>query len=93
MDFPPENPTPDPRPGWRTWTAATLLVAATYLLYGTHFGGRAAIPVHPNGIGTYDALAESLLAGRTDVTLDPDDPRVRDIHFDLSEYKGRYYLY
>lgn len=89
----PKNPRPEACAGWRAWAAATLLVAAIQLLYATHFFGRAAIPVHPNGIGTYDALAEALLQGRVDVSRAPDDPRVQAILFDISVHEGRYYLY
>ncbi len=79
--------------GWRTWAAVTVLVATVYLLYGTHFGGRVSMPVHPNGVGTYDALAEAMLNGRLDVTMAPDDARVQAIRFDISVCRDRYYLY
>ena len=82
-----------PQSGGRTWGAVTLLVLGVYLAYATHFAGRVALPVHPNGLGTYDALAESLLAGRLDIRMTPADARVQDIRFDLSVYQERYYLY
>jgi len=87
------NPISHPNRSWRTWTVVTLVVAIVYLLYGTHFGGRVDMPVHPNGIGTYDALAEAILDGHLNLSMNPDDARVQDILFDIAIYQGRYYPY